>query len=58
VIQRAGASRAATSTYLITILGVLWGWLLLGERPTWTMIASAVLILGSVILIQRGTGKP
>jgi drug/metabolite transporter (DMT)-like permease len=58
VIQRAGASRAATSTYLIPIFGVLWGWLLLGERPTWTMIASAVLILGSVILIQRGTGKP
>jgi drug/metabolite transporter (DMT)-like permease len=53
VIQRAGASRATTSTYLIPIFGVLWGWLLLGEQPTWTMIASAMLILGSVILSQR-----
>ena len=53
VIQRAGAARATTSTYLVPIFGVLWGWLLLGEEPTATMIASAVLILGSVILSQR-----
>ncbi|HVT33249.1 MAG TPA: DMT family transporter [Rhodanobacteraceae bacterium] len=57
VIQRAGAARATTSTYLIPIFGVLWGWLVLGERPTWTMIASAVLILGSVILSQREARK-
>jgi drug/metabolite transporter (DMT)-like permease len=53
LIQRVGASRASTTTYLVPIFGVAWGWLLLGERPTWTMIASAVLILGSVILSQR-----
>jgi drug/metabolite transporter (DMT)-like permease len=57
VIQRAGASRATTSTYLIPIFGVLWGWLLLGEQPTWTMIAATVLILGSVILSQRDVRK-
>jgi drug/metabolite transporter (DMT)-like permease len=53
LIQRVGSSRASTTTYLVPIFGVAWGWLLLGERPTWTMIASAVLILGSVILSQR-----
>ena len=53
LIQRVGAPRASTTTYLVPIFGVAWGWLLLGERPTWTMIASAVLILGSVILSQR-----
>jgi drug/metabolite transporter (DMT)-like permease len=53
MIQRVGAARASTSTYLVPIFGVLWGWLLLGERPTWTMIASAALILGSVIISQR-----
>jgi drug/metabolite transporter (DMT)-like permease len=53
LIQRVGAPRASTTTYLVPIFGVAWGWLLLGERPTWTMIASAALILGSVILSQR-----
>ena len=53
MIQRVGAPRASTTTYLVPIFGVAWGWLLLGEQPTWTMIASAVLILGSVILSQR-----
>ena len=53
LIQRVGAPRASTTTYLVPIFGVAWGWLLLGEQPTWTMIASAALILGSVILSQR-----
>jgi drug/metabolite transporter (DMT)-like permease len=53
LIQRVGASRASTTTYVVPIFGVAWGWLLLGERPTLTMVASAALILGSVILSQR-----
>ena len=46
-------SGKTTTTYLVPIFGVAWGWLLLGETPTLTMVASAVLILGSVILSQR-----
>jgi drug/metabolite transporter (DMT)-like permease len=57
LIQRVGSSRASTTTYLVPIFGVAWGWLLLGERPTPTMIASAMLILGSVILSQRETQR-
>jgi drug/metabolite transporter (DMT)-like permease len=53
LIQRVGAPRASTTTYLVPIFGVVWGWLLLGETPTWTMVASTVLILGSVIMSQR-----
>jgi drug/metabolite transporter (DMT)-like permease len=53
LIQRVGPARASTTTYLVPIFGVAWGWLLLGEMPTLTMVASAVLILGSVILSQR-----
>jgi len=53
LIQRVGSARASTTTYLVPIFGVAWGWLLLGETPTLTMVASAVLILGSVILSQR-----
>ena len=59
LIQRAGAARAATSTYLVPIFGIAWAWLLLGERPTAAMLASAALIIGSVILSQRETAaKP
>ncbi len=57
LIQRVGPARASTTTYLVPIFGVAWGWLLLGETPTWTMVASAVLILGSVILSQREPRK-
>ena len=57
LIQRIGPARSATTTYLVPIFGVAWGWLLLGERPTPTMIASAVLILSSVILSQRETRR-
>jgi drug/metabolite transporter (DMT)-like permease len=53
LIQRIGAPRASTATYLVPIFGMAWGWLLLAERPTWTMLASAALILGSVIISQR-----
>jgi drug/metabolite transporter (DMT)-like permease len=53
LILRVGAARASTSTYLVPLFGVLWGWLLLGERPTATMLAAAALIVGSVIASQR-----
>jgi drug/metabolite transporter (DMT)-like permease len=53
LIQRVGAARASTCTYLVPLFGVAWGWLLLGEAPTPTMLAAGVLILGSVIASQR-----
>ncbi len=53
LIQRIGASRASTSTYLVPLFGVAWAWLFLGEPLTLTMAASGALILGSVILSQR-----
>jgi drug/metabolite transporter (DMT)-like permease len=53
LIYRVGAPRASTATYLVPIFGMAWGWLLLGEQPTWTMVASAALILGSVVISQR-----
>jgi drug/metabolite transporter (DMT)-like permease len=52
--HRIGATRASTSTYLVPLFGVGWAWLLLGEPLTPTMAISGALILGSVILSQRG----
>ena len=53
LIHRIGAPRAATVTYLIPLFAVIWSWLALGEQPTVTMTAAAVLILGGVALSQQ-----
>jgi drug/metabolite transporter (DMT)-like permease len=49
LIQRAGAPRATTVTYLVPIFGVLWAWLALGEPLTISMGAGGVLILGGML---------
>lgn len=53
LIQRVGAARASTCTYLVPLFGVLWGWLLLGEVPTTTMLVAGALILGCVVVSSR-----
>ncbi|MET0292123.1 MAG: DMT family transporter [Steroidobacteraceae bacterium] len=52
LIERIGANRTSTVTYLIPPFGVAWGWLFLGERATVTMVIACALILGSVALMQ------
>ena len=54
LIARVGAARAITCTYLIPLFGVGWAWLFLSEVPTATMAIAGALILGSVIVSQRG----
>ena len=53
LIQRIGAARAATVTYVVPLFGVAWAWLLLGEPLTVPMLIAGTLILGSVALSQR-----
>lgn len=53
LIQRVGAAQATTCTYLVPLFGVFWGWLLLAETPTATMLVAGTMILGSVIASQR-----
>lgn len=49
LIQRVGAARATTVTYLVPIFGVLWAWLALGEPLTLDMAAGGALILGGML---------
>ncbi|NMO13681.1 DMT family transporter [Pyxidicoccus fallax] len=56
LIQRIGAARASTVTYVVPLFGVAWAWLLLGEPMTPTMLVAGTLILGSVGLSQRKAG--
>ena len=53
LIQRIGAGRAATVTYLVPLFAVAWAWMLLDEPLTVTMATAGALILGSVALSQR-----
>ena len=53
LIARIGAPRTATVTYLIPLFGVIWAWLLLGERVTLSMVLAGVLILAGVGLSQQ-----
>jgi drug/metabolite transporter (DMT)-like permease len=53
LIQRVGAARAVTVTYLVPLFAVAWAWLLLGEALTWPMVVAGTLILTSVAVSQR-----
>ncbi|MFL6605371.1 MAG: DMT family transporter [Steroidobacteraceae bacterium] len=58
LINRIGAPRASTVTYLVPLFGVLWAWLVLGEPLTMTMAIAGALILGGVALNQQwGTAR-
>jgi drug/metabolite transporter (DMT)-like permease len=53
LINRIGAPRASTVTYLVPLFGVLWAWVALGEPLTATMALAGALILGGVALSQK-----
>jgi drug/metabolite transporter (DMT)-like permease len=53
LINRIGAPRASTVTYLVPLFGVLWAWLALGEPLTMPMAVAGALILGGVALNQQ-----
>ena len=57
LILRIGGPLASTVTYLVPLFGVIWAWLALGEAPTLSMAASAVLILGGVAMSQQRAVK-
>jgi len=53
LINRIGAPRASTVTYLVPLFGVLWAYIALGEPLTPTMAVAGALILGGVALNQQ-----
>ena len=54
LVRLAGATATSMVNYLIPGLGVLWGVLFLGERPGWAELAALVLIVGALVLVNRG----
>lgn len=53
LIQRNGAARAATATYLVPLFAAGWAGLLLGEAITVPMLIAGTLILASVAISLR-----
>ena len=51
LIEKLGATRASSVTYLVPVFGVLWGALWLGEVVSAAMLAGGVLILAGVLLL-------
>jgi drug/metabolite transporter (DMT)-like permease len=53
LVRDIGPSRTLAVTFLIPVLGVLWGWLLLGESVTGSMIVGGVMVVGALGLVLR-----
>jgi drug/metabolite transporter (DMT)-like permease len=58
LLDRIGATRTATVTYLVPLFGVAWAWAVLGETPTLSMLIAGLLILGGVALSQSRRPPP
>jgi drug/metabolite transporter (DMT)-like permease len=53
LVRDIGPSRTLAVTFLIPVLGVLWGWLLLGEAVTGSMVVGGVVVVGALGLVLR-----
>jgi drug/metabolite transporter (DMT)-like permease len=53
LVRDIGPSRTLSVTFLIPVLGVLWGWLLLDEAVTWSMIVGGAMVVGALGLVLR-----
>ena len=52
LIAHVGATNAVTVTFLIPAFAMLWGWLVLAERPGWDMwVGAAVILFGTALTI-------
>lgn len=57
LLRHLGATYFAQVNYWIPLLGVGWGWALLGEQPPLRALAALALILAGVVLVHRAHGK-
>ncbi len=48
-----GPTRTLTVGLAVPVLGIFWGWLLLGETVTVSMIVGAALVLAALVLVMR-----
>lgn len=56
LISDIGPIKASTTTFLIPIFGVLWGWLLLDEPLSWAYVYGGAIIALALWLVVRPSG--
>lgn len=53
LVRDIGPSRTLSVTFLIPVLGVAWGWLLLDEAVTSSMILGGVMVVAALWMVMR-----
>jgi drug/metabolite transporter (DMT)-like permease len=53
LVRDIGPTRTLTVGLAVPALGILWGWLLLGETITASMLAGAALVLAALVLVMK-----
>jgi drug/metabolite transporter (DMT)-like permease len=53
LVRDIGPTRTLTVGLAVPALGILWGWLLLGETVTLSMLAGTALVLAALVLVMR-----
>lgn len=53
LVRDIGPTRTLTTGLAVPALGILWGWLFLGETVTATMLAGAALVLAALALVMK-----
>ena len=57
LLEHYSPTLVATHTYINPIVAVLLGWLLAGESVTPNVLLSSALVIGAVMLVDRGTAR-
>jgi drug/metabolite transporter (DMT)-like permease len=57
LLEHYSPTLVATHTYINPIVAVLLGWLFAGEAVTLNVLLSTVLVIGAVMLVDRGTAR-
>jgi drug/metabolite transporter (DMT)-like permease len=57
LLEHYSATLVATHTYVNPIVAVLFGWLFAGEAVTVNVLLSAALVIGAVMLVDRGMAR-
>jgi drug/metabolite transporter (DMT)-like permease len=58
IVRKAGATTAATVTYLVPVVATVLGVLVLHEGVAWNQLAGGAVVLASVALSSRSAGAP
>lgn len=53
VVHRSGPVFVSQTSFIMTVLGVIWGLLLFGEHLEWRMLVAAVLVVAGVTIVTR-----